>query len=89
MRYISRAFEAIIFIIFQLSLQMTSVERIKQYTKLDPEEDTNKKYRPIPENWPLNGGIELKNVSFSYDKSLPDVLKSLTVNILPGEKVRM
>lgn len=63
--------------------QMTSVERIVQYTDVEREDSS-----PIhpPANWPSSGHIEFKNVSLWYDKTKP-VLKNLNIDIHPGWKV--
>jgi ABC-type multidrug transport system fused ATPase/permease subunit len=41
----------------------------------------------LDETWPQRGEIIFKDVSLSYDKNLPDVLRGISVNIKPGEKV--
>ena len=44
--------------------------------------------RQKPEkDWPNKGQIEFRNVSLSYDKNLPNVLKNLTLKINPAEKI--
>ena len=65
---------------------MTSVERIVEYTDI-PAEPLNIGDEVGDEKWPQNGEITLKDVSLSYDKNLPDVLKNISLNIRPGEKV--
>jgi ATP-binding cassette subfamily C (CFTR/MRP) protein 4 len=65
---------------------MTSIERIVEYTNIEPE-PLHKGIEKIDKTWPQNGEIVLRNVSLSYDKNLPDVLKNISVNIRPGEKV--
>lgn len=64
--------------------QMTSVERIVQYTDLDKEESP-----PImpPSQWPDNGHIHFKNMSLWYNRNTAPVLNNLTVDIQPGWKV--
>jgi ABC-type multidrug transport system fused ATPase/permease subunit len=66
---------------------MTSLERIKEYTSLE-NEPIESAESVVDTNWPKNGGIEFKNVSFRYSDSMPDVLKNLTFKINPGEKVK-
>ena len=66
--------------------QMTSVERIQQYTKL-PKEGEWHSDNPPPQNWPAEGRVSLRNVSLSYDKNELPVLKNLNVTIEPGWKV--
>lgn len=72
----------------ELENQMTSVERVNQYSQIDQERslesDTNKK---PPLNWPSSGKIEFKNVYLNYGPLEPPVLKNLSFNIEPREKV--
>ncbi|XP_057310595.1 ATP-binding cassette sub-family C member 4-like [Hydractinia symbiolongicarpus] len=65
---------------------MTSVERVFEYTKLEPEPDngTNKGLR---ETWPEKGSITSEGASFSYHTSLPCVLKKMDFCIRPMEKI--
>jgi hypothetical protein len=39
--------------------------------------------------WPSSGGIRFQNVTLCYRKGLPDVLKSVSFSIQPGEKLGM
>ncbi|KAK4879098.1 hypothetical protein RN001_007244 [Aquatica leii] len=71
----------------EVASQMTSVERIMQYTRLDKEGPlesmpTKKPHR----DWPQHGRVEFKNVVLSY---IPGeiVLNNLNFVIEPGEKV--
>jgi ATP-binding cassette subfamily C (CFTR/MRP) protein 4 len=65
---------------------MTSIERIVEYTNIPPE-PLNVGQKNLDKAWPQSGEIKLQNVSLSYDKNLPDVLKNISLNIRPGEKV--
>jgi ABC-type multidrug transport system fused ATPase/permease subunit len=65
---------------------MTSVERIKEYSEIDSENLNQGNVKP-PSDWPKNGRIIFNNVSFRYDKNLPNVLNDLTLNVNPGEKI--
>ena len=65
---------------------MTSVERIIEYTQLPSEHIKSVKKKP-PKDWPSKGHVLFDNVSLSYDKHLPDVLKNISVNISPQEKI--
>ncbi len=65
---------------------MTSVERIIEYTLLPSEHVKSVKKKP-PKDWPSKGHILFEDVSLSYDKNLPDVLKCISVNINPKEKI--
>lgn len=65
---------------------MTSVERIVEYTQLPTEHIKSIKKKP-PKDWPSKGHITFEKVSLSYDKNLPDVLKKISLNISPTEKI--
>jgi ABC-type multidrug transport system fused ATPase/permease subunit len=43
--------------------------------------------KKLDKKWPQRGEITFNNVSLSYDKNLPDVLRGISVNIKSGEKV--
>lgn len=55
--------------------QMTSVERILQYTKLPQEEPMETSKSVSLDNWPSNGKIIFKNVVMRYSENDPPVLK--------------
>ncbi|EKD13485.1 uncharacterized protein L3040_008648 [Drepanopeziza brunnea f. sp. 'multigermtubi'] len=66
---------------------MNSVERIKEYLDVEQEaeaviEDT----RPAA-NWPSQGSVEFINYTTRYRPDLEPVLRNVTFNIRPGEKV--
>ncbi|GME71317.1 unnamed protein product [Ambrosiozyma monospora] len=72
----------------QIDMNMNSVERIEYYAMELPQEAA---YR-IPENdptpeWPTHGQISFNNVSLKYRPELPYVLKDLTINIAPNERI--
>ncbi|XP_051154764.1 probable multidrug resistance-associated protein lethal(2)03659 isoform X2 [Leptopilina boulardi] len=68
--------------------QMTSVERVVEYTKIDVEKclESGPGNR-IPNDWPKEGGIEFRNVSLHYNPTKEAVLKNLNFTIQPKEKV--
>ncbi|CAG2102867.1 unnamed protein product [Medioppia subpectinata] len=68
--------------------QMTSVERIIEYSKLPQEAalTAHDSHKPPPD-WPQRGQIELKDVSLYYSGSDKPVLKSLNCVINASEKV--
>ena len=66
--------------------QMTSVERILEYTALDSEPLETGKIK-AETNWPKSGAIKFKNVNFKYSSELPNVLNDLSFEIKPQEKI--
>nr|CAH7712852.1 unnamed protein product [Callosobruchus chinensis] len=68
---------------------LTSVERVLQYTRVEPEEQSELPKEVIPsKSWPSRGVIEFKNLYLKYDVSEPAVLKGLSFTIWGAEKVR-
>lgn len=65
---------------------LTSVERILEYSQLEPE-----KQPEIPEkvsaDWPSKGKIEFKDVFYQYSDESEPVLRGLSFSVQPGEKV--
>lgn len=67
---------------------MNSVERMVYYAQ-DVEQEAPYEipsHKP-PASWPAEGKLELKDVSLSYRPGLPTVLKGISMNVRPGEKV--
>lgn len=64
--------------------QMTSVERVLQYTDLDQEPKPEKQ---PPSNWPSSGRVQFKQMSLRYDPNDPPILINLNIDIQPGWKV--
>ncbi|CAB0038330.1 unnamed protein product [Trichogramma brassicae] len=72
----------------ELENQMTSVERILEYSKLpsEPALESQPDKKPA-EDWPREGRIEFKNVFLRYSPLDPPVLKNLNFTIQPREKI--
>nr|CAD7423625.1 unnamed protein product [Timema monikensis] len=68
--------------------QMTSVERVLEYTKVEhePAFDSTEDKKPS-KAWPSEGNISFNSVFLRYDKHEKPVLKNLNFNILSSEKV--
>ena len=71
--------------------QMTSAERIYEYSQLEPE---NRPYSRTTDNfiqpakdWPSQGVIEFKNYTFRYRPDLETVLKQINLRIESQEKI--
>ncbi|TYH96058.1 hypothetical protein ES332_A12G152500v1 [Gossypium tomentosum] len=67
--------------------RMVSVERIKQFSSIQPEAAWHNKNHLPPPNWPAHGNVELKDLQVRYRPSTPLVLKGITLSINGGEKI--
>ncbi|KAF5310093.1 hypothetical protein D9619_010353 [Psilocybe cf. subviscida] len=65
---------------------MNAVERVLHYTELEPE-GASKTPNDPPAEWPPKGGISFKNVELAYRPGLPLVLKDISFDVHPGEKI--
>ncbi|XP_028966466.1 multidrug resistance-associated protein 1 [Galendromus occidentalis] len=64
-----------------------SIERCLEYAEVESEAEwIVESNRPDPE-WPAEGAIDFKNYSTRYRDGLPLVVKNISIQILPGEKV--
>ena len=64
-----------------------AVERILHYTEL-PSEGASETPNDPPPSWPESGAVEFKDVEMSYRPGLPPVLKGVSFQVNPSEKVR-
>ena len=65
---------------------MTSIERIKQYAKLEPEAAEHNDY-PLPAEWPTGGAITFDNVTLTYIEGHQPAVKNVSFTIKSKEKV--
>lgn len=65
---------------------MNAVERVLVYTDLPPEGDTRTPNDPSV-CWPENGEIKFIDAELAYREGLPLVLKGISFEVAPGEKV--
>ena len=70
----------------EVNSQMTSAERVLEYTRIQPEGGQNSPKTP-PKNWPNMGEIVAKNVSLWHYHDGPLALKNITFKINPSEKI--
>ncbi|KAJ3272856.1 hypothetical protein HDV01_005179 [Terramyces sp. JEL0728] len=70
-----------------LEMAMNAVERVDEYSKLTQEPAESPTGYVAPSMWPSQGAIEVSNLSVQYAPDLPIVLKNLTFNIAPKEKL--
>ncbi|CAG5933599.1 unnamed protein product, partial [Menidia menidia] len=68
------------------SAEMTSVERVVEYTELESEAPWETNKRPPPD-WPSKGLVSFDQVCFSYSDDGPPVLQNLKAMFRPKEKV--
>ncbi|XP_066143763.1 probable multidrug resistance-associated protein lethal(2)03659 isoform X2 [Euwallacea fornicatus] len=72
----------------ELENQMTSVERVLEYSSIEHEPDLESKpAKKPPKSWPSEGKIEFKHVFLKYFHSDPPILKDLNFVVEPKEKV--
>ncbi|KAJ3191280.1 hypothetical protein HK101_007909 [Irineochytrium annulatum] len=65
---------------------MVAVERLLEYTKLEPEAPEHTDTAP-PQNWPSSGEVIMKSMSLTYPSAPRPVLNDINVNIPGGAKV--
>lgn len=72
----------------EMENQMTSVERVIEFSNLEAEPplETDKKDDP-GKGWPTKGFVTFDNLMMRYSKNDPPVLKGITFNINSGEKI--
>ncbi|KAF8949213.1 hypothetical protein BGZ47_008992 [Haplosporangium gracile] len=71
-----------------LANQLVSVERIDEYVQKNPEApSTLPADSDLPENWPQTGHIEFRNYSTRYRQGLELVVKDISFEVQPAEKV--
>ncbi|KAK3735751.1 hypothetical protein QZH41_000623 [Actinostola sp. cb2023] len=66
--------------------QMVSVERVRRYTTLAAEPGYERQGKP-PHDWPDQGALSLQGVSMVYLEGGACVLKDITFDVKPKEKV--
>lgn len=70
----------------ELENQMTSVERILEYTNLECERPLKTEDKP-PDNWPEYGEISFHDVNLKYTNDELPILRDVNFSIKPKEKV--
>jgi len=66
---------------------IVSVERVREYLRLQLEPAHHCDTDPPPQSWPSRGSIEFQNVFLRYRPELPTVLNGLTLKIEGREKI--
>ncbi|KAF9542259.1 hypothetical protein EC957_002211 [Mortierella hygrophila] len=70
----------------EMSNQLVSVERIEEYAELPQEAPLETGVR-LPEDWPAEGRVVFRDFSARYREGLEPVLKNVSFEVAPGEKV--
>ncbi|KAH9476201.1 ABC-type transporter cicA [Psilocybe cubensis] len=83
---ITQSFSDMVSQFAQNEQNMNAVERVLHYSELEPEGDLTTPNDPPP-SWPSEGGIRFEDVELAYREGLPLVLKGISFQIKPGEKV--
>ncbi|KAF9360492.1 hypothetical protein BGX34_007744 [Mortierella sp. NVP85] len=69
-----------------LQNQLVAVERIDEYANKNPEAPAETDVK-LPENWPHSGHVEFRNYSARYREGLDLVIKNISFEVQPGEKI--
>ncbi|RDX54457.1 multidrug resistance-associated ABC transporter [Lentinus brumalis] len=83
---ITQMFSTMVSTYAQNEQNFNAVERILYYTEL-PSEGAATTPNDPPPSWPEAGAIEFKDVEMAYRPGLPPVLKGVSFEVKPGEKV--
>ena len=67
---------------------MSAVERVIQFTEIQPETSPGKQSFDPPDNWPQYGIISYDLLNYSHQKNGPLILKNILFNVKAQEKVR-
>ncbi|KAF8948883.1 hypothetical protein BGZ47_001607 [Haplosporangium gracile] len=70
----------------EVQFEMVAVERIDEYANKN-QEAPNFTNVTVPENWPGEGHLSFKSYSTRYRQGMDLVLKKVSFEVLPGEKV--
>ncbi|KAG0249757.1 hypothetical protein DFQ27_009808 [Actinomortierella ambigua] len=71
----------------QLEVDLNSVERITEYSVMPQEPPAIIEGRRPPAAWPTGGSIEVKNLEIKYAPDLDTVIRGISFDVKPGEKV--
>lgn len=71
----------------QMEMNMNSVERMQEYSHIEPEGKQIVEDNRPPADWPNKGEIDFNNLSLRYAPELPLVIKNATFKVKPFNKV--
>ena len=67
-----------------VELDMSSTERIIEYTSMEIEDQSG---ADVPSTWPLEGRITVRDLEVGYAANLASVLKGVTFTVEPGQRI--
>ncbi|KAG4066137.1 hypothetical protein HA402_010339 [Bradysia odoriphaga] len=70
-----------------VEMSVVSVERIKQYSDVEPEAPWDIPSQVLPKDWPEVGKVQFQNYDLRYRKGLNLILRDITFTINSGERV--
>lgn len=70
-----------------VEMSVVSVERIKQYSDVEPEAPWEIENSVLPKNWPEMGIIQFKNYDLRYREGLDLILHDVSFTINSGERI--
>jgi ABC-type multidrug transport system fused ATPase/permease subunit len=68
-----------------LEMAMNAVERVEEYSKL--KQEVIQGAQALPPSWPSEGKVKVENIVVRYAPDLPSVLKSVSFEVNPKEKI--
>lgn len=70
-----------------VEMNMNSVERLREYLVIEQEEPADIPETKPRKSWPERGEISVRDVSLRYAPELPRVIKNVTFDVEPNNKV--
>ncbi len=70
-----------------VEMSVVSVERIKQYSDVEPEAPWTIPNEVLPKDWPEMGKVQFQNYDLRYRKGLNLILRDVTFTINSGERI--
>lgn len=72
----------------ELESQLTSIERIFEYSHLEEEPMIDSKPETKPsDDWPTKGFVKFKDVSLKYNRQGSYILRNINFTVIPEEKI--
>ncbi|KAF9566218.1 hypothetical protein EC968_003800 [Mortierella alpina] len=76
----------------EAAILMVSVERMVEYSHVQPEESDRRRFNPdgssvVPNGWPMEAKVTFTDMSLTYPRGDGPVLKNITLDFKAGEKI--